>query len=179
MFCSSVAKRSLYCLCCSFFWGKMSDRFGRRPVLLIGTLGSTISSALLGFLHLHHHLIHIVWRIPITLTICSLCRFSMNFPLAIISRSLCGILNGNLGVTKTYMGEVIKIYIFVSQFISSSIYHGDRQLILMSCCYSWPIQQTRHMHGVFSLWLLALEACVRHPFLVCWMDTAISLFFHT
>lgn len=52
----------------SFFWGWLSDRIGRKPVILIGLGGSMIS--FLGF------------------------GFSYTFPLAIISRSLGGLLNG-------------------------------------------------------------------------------------
>jgi hypothetical protein len=33
--------------------------------------------------------------------------FSMNFPFAVFSRALCGLLNGNIGVVKTYLGEVM------------------------------------------------------------------------
>lgn len=28
----------------SFFWGRMSDRFGRRPILLFGAIGQLLSS---------------------------------------------------------------------------------------------------------------------------------------
>jgi hypothetical protein len=31
----------------------------------------------------------------------------MNFPFAVFSRALCGLLNGNIGVVKTYLGEVM------------------------------------------------------------------------
>lgn len=64
----------------SFFWGKMSDKYGRRPILLCGAVGTIISALLFGF--------------------------SMNFPFAVFSRALCGLLNGNIGVVKTYLGEV-------------------------------------------------------------------------
>ncbi|KAL0487328.1 peptide/nitrate transporter [Acrasis kona] len=63
-----------------FFWGWASDRYGRRPVLLAGMLGSIITSAAFGF--------------------------SVNLYMAIATRTLFGLLNGNLGVFKTYIGEV-------------------------------------------------------------------------
>ena len=31
---------------------------------------------------------------------------SVNFPMAIISRGMSGMLNGNIGVAKTYLGEI-------------------------------------------------------------------------
>jgi MFS family permease len=31
------------------FWGRMSDKFGRKPVLLIGLVGTALSSLLFGF----------------------------------------------------------------------------------------------------------------------------------
>jgi MFS family permease len=32
----------------SFFWGKMSDKYGRRPILLCGAVGTIISALLFG-----------------------------------------------------------------------------------------------------------------------------------
>ena len=64
----------------SFFWGYLSDKVGRRPVLLVGvTLGSLS---------------------------CGLFGFSKWLWLAILSRFLFGLLNGNLGVTKSYLTEI-------------------------------------------------------------------------
>ncbi|EGC33731.1 hypothetical protein DICPUDRAFT_88644 [Dictyostelium purpureum] len=63
----------------SFFWGKMSDRFGRKPILIIGSVGSVISVLGVG----------ISWSLPVL----------------IASRSINGLLNGNIGVIKTYIGE--------------------------------------------------------------------------
>eukprot|EP01114_Cavostelium_apophysatum_P002428 TRINITY_DN1216_c0_g1_i1.p1 TRINITY_DN1216_c0_g1~~TRINITY_DN1216_c0_g1_i1.p1 ORF type:complete len:531 (+),score=102.18 TRINITY_DN1216_c0_g1_i1:165-1757(+) len=63
----------------SFFWGRLSDLVGRRPVLIAGVFGSFLSSIAFGF--------------------------SFNLPFAIFSRSMNGILNGNIGVVKTYIAE--------------------------------------------------------------------------
>ncbi|BFU24680.1 transporter, major facilitator family protein [Entamoeba histolytica HM-1:IMSS-B] len=63
----------------SFFLGVLSDNIGRRPILLIGSLGSLISTLLFGF--------------------------SFNYWWAVISRSINGLVNGNIGVIKTFMGE--------------------------------------------------------------------------
>ncbi|KAM9889261.1 hypothetical protein OXX69_012889, partial [Metschnikowia pulcherrima] len=51
-------------------WGKMSDRVGRKPVLLCGLLGTSASLLLFGF--------------------------STNYYMALFARSLAGVLNGNI-----------------------------------------------------------------------------------
>ncbi|CAG8678321.1 11726_t:CDS:2, partial [Acaulospora morrowiae] len=53
--------------CFSIFWGYMSDKFGRRPILLIGLVGNIITSILFGISR------SLIW--------------------AIASRSACGMLN--------------------------------------------------------------------------------------
>ena len=63
----------------SFPWGVISDRIGRRPVLLYGTL--CVTSATLAF------------------------GLSSSFSVAIASRFLAGFLSGNLGTSKTYLCE--------------------------------------------------------------------------
>lgn len=64
----------------SFFWGWLSDRIGRRPVLLLGAVGSSFAMVMLGF--------------------------APSFELAVSSRLASGLLNGNIGVVKTYLGEI-------------------------------------------------------------------------
>ncbi|CAG8502866.1 6138_t:CDS:2 [Ambispora gerdemannii] len=66
--------------CCVIFWGYMSDKFGRRPILLIGLLGNIIS--------------------------CTSFDTSKTLWWAIASRSLNGGLNANVGVTKSLLGEI-------------------------------------------------------------------------
>jgi MFS family permease len=61
-------------------WGSLSDRYGRRPVLLIGLVGNTITMLMFGL--------------------------SPNLPMAVLSRCLCGALNGNVGVSKSVLGEI-------------------------------------------------------------------------
>ncbi|KAH6909202.1 major facilitator superfamily domain-containing protein [Coprinopsis sp. MPI-PUGE-AT-0042] len=61
-------------------WGRLSDRFGRKPVLLFGLLGSMISILCFGL--------------------------SRTYWALILSRCLTGLLNGNIGVMKSTMGDL-------------------------------------------------------------------------
>lgn len=61
-------------------WGYLADHWGRRPVLLVGMLGTCGSVACFGF--------------------------SSSFAQALLSRFAWGLLNGNIGVAKTYMSEI-------------------------------------------------------------------------
>lgn len=55
------------------FWGGVSDRYGRKPVLLLGCFGTLLSLLIVGF--------------------------SNNFWMALAGRVFGGILNGNVGVS--------------------------------------------------------------------------------
>lgn len=61
-------------------WGYISNRIGRRPVILIGLLGNLITSILFGM--------------------------SKNLVWALCSRGACGLLNGNIAVAKCVLGEI-------------------------------------------------------------------------
>ncbi|KAF8875919.1 major facilitator superfamily transporter, partial [Infundibulicybe gibba] len=61
-------------------WSRVSDRVGRKPVLLIGLVGLSASILLFGL--------------------------SRTFWTLVISRCLCGLLNGNSGVMKSMIGEL-------------------------------------------------------------------------
>ncbi|KAF8071614.1 major facilitator superfamily multidrug-resistance, DHA1 sub-family [Lyophyllum atratum] len=63
-----------------FQWGRASDRFGRRPILLLGPIG--LSLAMLSF------------------------GLSNNFWTLVVSRCMQGVFNGNIGVSKSVMGEI-------------------------------------------------------------------------
>lgn len=62
-------------------WGALADHYGRRPTLLIGVLGAAGSIVLLG----------------------------LNASMAsnVSARALAGLLNGNIGITKTYLSEIV------------------------------------------------------------------------
>lgn len=64
----------------NFVSGVISDKVGRRPALMWGLLGTAVSSLCFGF--------------------------SPTFWFAVASRFLWGILNGNIGVAKTYLSEI-------------------------------------------------------------------------
>lgn len=63
------------------YWGGLSDRIGRKPVLLLGCLGTMISMIVLGF--------------------------ADNIWVALVGRVFGGALNGNIGVIQTMVGELV------------------------------------------------------------------------
>ncbi|EPQ26331.1 uncharacterized protein PFL1_05980 [Pseudozyma flocculosa PF-1] len=67
--------------CCTIlFWGGLSDRVGRKPVLLSGLVGVSCSIILFGL--------------------------SRTFIAAVFSRALAGAINGNVAVVKSMVGEL-------------------------------------------------------------------------
>ncbi|TKX20625.1 MFS transporter-like protein 132 [Elsinoe australis] len=62
------------------YWGAYSDRVGRKPVLLMGCVGTMLSLLVVGF--------------------------STSFWVALFGRALGGFLNGNIGVIQTMVGEM-------------------------------------------------------------------------
>lgn len=62
-------------------WGRVSDKIGRKPVLIMGLVGTAISMICFGF--------------------------SKNLWSAVIARALGGLLNGNVGVLQTTVAELV------------------------------------------------------------------------
>ena len=62
------------------FWGSLSDRIGRRPVLMIGLVGNTVFFTAFGF--------------------------SNTLLFALSMRFFAGIFNGNIAVARAYIGDV-------------------------------------------------------------------------
>ncbi|KAL4941359.1 hypothetical protein BDV06DRAFT_4557 [Aspergillus oleicola] len=65
------------------FWGRMSDKIGRKPVLVMGLVGTAISMVVFGL--------------------------APNLATAIVARSLGGLLNGNIGVLQTTVAEIVTV----------------------------------------------------------------------
>ncbi|KAL4262459.1 MFS transporter superfamily protein [Pleurotus pulmonarius] len=61
-------------------WSRLSDRVGRKPVLLVGLAGLGASTLAFGL--------------------------ARTFAGVVVSRCVCGVLNGNIGVMKSVMGEL-------------------------------------------------------------------------
>jgi MFS family permease len=62
-------------------WGRLSDLYGRKPIVLCGLLGTV--SATLAF------------------------GFSKSFTQALVARIASGLLNGNIGVIRTMVAEMV------------------------------------------------------------------------
>ncbi|CAJ1414447.1 unnamed protein product [Effrenium voratum] len=74
----------LYSLCEVLFspvWGTLADRVGRKPALLIGLGGSVIAPIMFGL--------------------------GTSLPTIFAARALDGFFCGNMGVTRTYLGEIV------------------------------------------------------------------------
>lgn len=63
-------------------WGRISDRVGRKKVLIMGLVGTALSMTFFGF--------------------------ATNLTTAVIARALGGLLNGNVGVLQTTVAELVK-----------------------------------------------------------------------
>ncbi|KAF2660440.1 MFS general substrate transporter [Lophiostoma macrostomum CBS 122681] len=77
-----ISTFSLAEACSGMYWGGLSDRVGRKPVLLMGCMGTIASLFVVGL--------------------------APNFWVALAGRALGGLLNGNIGVIQTMVGELVQ-----------------------------------------------------------------------
>jgi MFS family permease len=63
------------------YWGSLSDRIGRKPVLLVGCVGTMFSMIMVGV--------------------------APNIWVALLGRAIGGLLNGNIAVIQTMVGELV------------------------------------------------------------------------
>src|ERR1700694_529052 len=63
-------------------WGNLSDRIGRKMVLIVSQIGATIAWALMAF--------------------------APSIPFVVLSRALEGASGGNIGVTQAYVGDLVE-----------------------------------------------------------------------
>ncbi len=64
-------------------WGRISDKVGRKPVLIFGLVGTVLSMIIFGF--------------------------ATNLQTAVIARAIGGLLNGNVGVLQTTVAELVTV----------------------------------------------------------------------
>ncbi|PKS09034.1 hypothetical protein jhhlp_003647 [Lomentospora prolificans] len=64
-------------------WGRLSDKLGRKPILLMGLTGTAISALIFGF--------------------------SQSLSVALFARAMGGLLNGNIGVLQTTVAELVTV----------------------------------------------------------------------
>ncbi|KAI1436083.1 major facilitator superfamily domain-containing protein [Xylaria sp. CBS 124048] len=64
-------------------WGRLSDKIGRKPVILTGLAGTALSVLVFGF--------------------------APNLTVALLARALGGILNGNMGVLQSTLAELVPV----------------------------------------------------------------------
>lgn len=62
-------------------WGRISDKYGRKPVLIMGLIGTMLSMLIFGF--------------------------AKSLPVALLARAVGGALNGNIGVIQTTVAELV------------------------------------------------------------------------
>lgn len=76
-------------------WSRLSDRIGRKPVILIGLSGLCVSMTCFG-------LSKTFWQLVVRSVRVERVRYQLNS----LSRCICGLLNGNVGAVKSMIGEL-------------------------------------------------------------------------
>ena len=135
------------------FWGALSDRLGRKPILISGCVGTMASLLLVGL--------------------------APNFWVALAGRALGGALNGNIGVIQTMVGELVKRPEHEREFTPILSYLPELEINIgfsSSICYhafrlvNWNDYWSRYVQSshtgvilqkliAFSHWWVASKAC--------------------
>lgn len=133
-------------------WGWLSDRAGRKLLLILGSLGSLCSILVMGF--------------------------SSSLGVSIAARFFAGALNGNLGITKSYIGEITNSKTQARAFSYLSVAWGLGSIfgslvggVLSRPALSWPVLQGT----VFERWPYLLPNLVNAVVLV--VGTVVMLVF--
>ncbi|ORY08249.1 MFS general substrate transporter [Basidiobolus meristosporus CBS 931.73] len=127
-------------------WGMLSDRIGRRPVLLMGFFGTFLGTLLFGF--------------------------SKSLAWAIVTRCICGLLNGSVGVIKSMVAEITDSTNQSVAFSLLPLMWGVGSIIgpTLGGLLAQPAKQ---YPSVFGQW----EFFHTYPyFLPCFVSSSISLF---
>jgi len=94
------------------YWGSLSDRIGRKPVLLVGCVGTMFSMIMVGV--------------------------APNIWVALLGRAIGGLLNGNIAVIQTMVGELV------------TKPEHERKLHPGPCCWSATLL-TRELAKAYSI----------------------------
>ncbi|ORY01402.1 MFS general substrate transporter [Basidiobolus meristosporus CBS 931.73] len=126
-------------------WGILSDRIGRRPVILMGFFGTFMGTFLFGF--------------------------SKSLTWAIVTRSMCGLLNGNVGVIKSMVAEITDLTNQSVAFSLLPLVWGVGSIVgpILGGLLSQPAEQYPSLFGQY-------EFFHTYPyFLPCFVSSMISL----
>ena len=121
----------------NILWGITADKYGRRKAILSSLLGTTIASLLFGF--------------------------SPTFSVAVILRCLWGLFDANIGVAKTYIGEILDDSNTARGMALFGVIGGLGRFIgpLIGGYLSFPVDNYSSLKGtIFASFPIALPAAI-------------------